>query len=136
MQSRYFSVTVFFVTIFAIILVLLTADSIPTSTFSPTYSPADTRDALVERLEVQVDVDALISKTIEPDASQVTSLPDGRSLLDSHCTRCHIAQWLIQIKEPRAEWEKILEQMEGIGVYLSDTEKLVLLDYLVVTGEP
>jgi hypothetical protein len=38
----------------------------------------------------------------------------------------------MQIKKPRAEWEKTLAQMEAMGVHLDNSEKAVLLDYLAL----
>jgi cytochrome c5 len=120
------------ITIFAVIQVLLAACSTPPSTVAQTNSLSDVGDALVERVEVQADAGGLISATTEPVTPQVTPLQDGLSLLESRCTQCHIAQWLMQIKKPRAKWEKTLAQMEAMGVHLDNSEKAVLLDYLAL----
>lgn len=89
-----------------------------------------------------VAVKALVMNSI-PDAqdvplatSQEAGLQDGSSLIDSHCAQCHTIQRLKQTKKTRTGWENTLAKMERIGVSLSDTEKVVLLDYLTGIAEP
>lgn len=79
------------------------------------------------------ELDSTIQKPIESKSDTVT---DGPSLLTNHCTKCHTAQSLRRIEKGRTEWELTLARMEGMGVRLSDSEKEVLLDYLLSSVEP
>jgi cytochrome c5 len=79
-----------------------------------------------EAMDAQIQATAHTPASPEPAATQETP-PDGASLLESHCGQCHVPQWLEKMHKPRAEWEKIVVQMEAIGVQLSDSEEAVLL---------
>lgn len=136
MRPRYFLITMLSILIFIGIPALLSACSSHSSAISQINAPSGVPEALVEHTEVQVDDGALISATQEAAVSQVTSLQDGPSLLERHCAQCHLVQKLQQIKKPRAEWEKTLAQMEGMGVRLEAADKVNLLDYLTVADTP
>jgi hypothetical protein len=140
MQPRYYFVTIIFTAVSAVILALLASCSMPPDTTAQIDSSLDNREALVEHNTSQVEAGALVSATsrptTEPVASQVTPTQDAQALLHLHCARCHAATWLDHIEKPRAEWQKVLERMEVMGVHLSDTDKDVLLEYLSVAGKP
>lgn len=132
MRSRHFLVTTIFGAVFAVILVLLASCSAPANSATPVDTPPDVRDVLVEDVASQVDAGARVSATTEPATSQATPMQDGLALLKSHCSGCHVIAWFDQIEKPRAEWEKVIDKMEAMGVRLSDTEKDILVDYLAV----
>ena len=136
MRPRYIFVTLIFVTVVAAILVLLATGPMHSGIDTKLEAASDSREVLVERVEIQVDAGALISATTEPLVSQMPPLQDGPSLLEHHCAKCHLVQSLQQTKKARAEWERTLAQMEGMGVHLEDTEKVNLLDYLSEAEKP
>jgi mono/diheme cytochrome c family protein len=86
--------------------------------------------------DVQTQAGSHTPASPEPAVTQETAPADGASLLESHCGQCHVPQWLEKMHKPRAEWEKIVVQMEAIGVQLSDSEEDVLIDYLASMDEP
>jgi mono/diheme cytochrome c family protein len=86
--------------------------------------------------DVQTQAGAHTPASPEPAATQETAPADGASLLESYCGQCHIPQWLAKMHKSRAEWEKVVVQMEAIGVQLSDSEEAVLIDYLASLDEP
>jgi hypothetical protein len=136
MRSKYFLVTLIFVTIVAAILVLLAIDPLHSSIDTKLETASDSQAVLVERVEIPVDASELVSATTEPLVSQMPPLQDGPSLLERHCSKCHLVQSLQQIKKSRTEWERTLAQMEGMGVHLDDTEKVNLLNYLTTADKP
>lgn len=136
MKPKYLYAAITFIAVI-VVLVMLVANSIPASSAPRANPTSDARGALAEQDEAQVDAGVLIpTTTIVSTASEKTSLPDGPSLLESRCARCHIPQKLMQIERSRAEWELILAKMEALGVELSEPEKIVLLDYLSTIDEP
>ena len=135
-MKKFIHLKYLFLTTIVVVLVLLAVYSIPASTVHPTNSTSGVQDAMEKQVEIQSDVGALNSTAQEPTASQAASSQDGLLILESRCARCHTAQWLKQTKKTRTEWEKTLAQMERMGVHLSDTEKNVLIDYLVFSVEP
>jgi hypothetical protein len=56
--------------------------------------------------------------------------------LESHCAQCHVVEGLQQMRKARSEWDYTLTQMEALGASLDEQEKVILLDYLAVTGKP
>jgi mono/diheme cytochrome c family protein len=97
---------------------------------------ADQQAAQAGSEDIQIQAGAHTPASPEPAATQETPLPDGASLLESHCGQCHVPQWLEKMHKPRAEWEKIVVQMQAIGVQLSDSEEAVLIDYLASMAGP
>lgn len=129
MRTRTIPTTIFLSIIFTVIAVLLFGYSIS----ARDIASSSAQDTVVEYPAISTvfgELDSGIQKTAE---STSDSINDGPSLLARHCTKCHTAQSLRRIKKQRAEWEMTLVQMERMGVRLSDIEKDVLLDYLVVT---
>lgn len=137
MKPKYLYAAITFIAVI-VVLVLLVANSIPASTVHRTNPTPDAREALAERIEEeQADAEVPIpTASTESTASETTPSPDGASLLESRCARCHIPQKLIQIERSRTEWEMILAKMEVLGVQLSEPEKIILLDYLSTIDEP
>jgi mono/diheme cytochrome c family protein len=85
---------------------------------------------------VTIEAGERISITSKPVESLVSSREDGRSLLESHCAKCHLTQGLKQLKKSRSEWEVTLAQMEALGAHLNDAEKAILIDYLASAENP
>ena len=136
MRPRYFPISIFSLSIFVAIAVLFAACAKPTSTAVQADLPSDIPKVLAETVEAGVKDSPKISLTAETTVPQVTPYYEGQSLLDQHCTQCHLAQSIVRMKKSRADWEKILELMEGMGAHLDETEKVILLDYLTATDEP
>lgn len=136
MRPRYTPVPVILITVFIANFVLLAACSMSPSAVTQTDAPSAVRSDTVGLAEVQDGAGALISTATEPAASQETPTNDGTALLERHCAKCHLVQWLQQIKKTPREWEKTLAQMEAMGVHLEDTEKVDLLEYLTAADKP
>jgi hypothetical protein len=136
MQSKSLINILFLVTILIEIAVLAAACSIPTNTPPSNKTLSESRKALAESVNSQAKPANPTSTTVPPETPTRIPQPDARSLLEKHCARCHLTQWIEQIEEPRTEWESILLQMERMGAELSETEKKLLLDYLNISDQP
>jgi hypothetical protein len=136
MRSNTIFVSLFFFILLAAVLVLLAGGYFPPGTVIKTKEPPAVQDLQVEPVEGQVEADVLISNSTETATTQMTPELDGQSLLQSRCGRCHVVEKLEQIEKTRSEWEEAVALMKGMGVKLSDAEKVVLLDYLTATDEP
>ena len=79
--------------------------------------------------QAHVDTSTLTALTPEPTA-ELTLQQDGEALLERECSQCHVINWLLKIKKSRAEWEKTLNHMSGLGVHMDKFEEGILLDYL------
>lgn len=55
---------------------------------------------------------------------------NGPSILAEHCSGCHAIKVLELNRKSRSDWEITLEKMEAFGLYLSQVEQEILLDYL------
>lgn len=64
-----------------------------------------------------------------PTAAQ----PDGASLLQARCTRCHTLDRVQQASKSAAEWETTVARMRGKGAQLSDAEAQTLIRHLAET---
>ena len=91
---------------------------------------------LLHRVEIKEDESSLASHPSSSSIIQETPRLEGPTILQSHCAQCHDVQWLEQIQKTRQGWEQMLIRMEGMGVHLSDQEKVVLLNYLAVADNP
>jgi hypothetical protein len=123
------------VVIFVFIIVLIPACSVHPSTVAQINSPYGGGELAVQ-LDPEANSGAIDSAIPETDATSVITPQDGPSLLASRCTQCHLAMQYEQIKKSRTAWEKTLMQMEAMGLQLSDTERIVLLDYLADVDDP
>jgi cytochrome c5 len=135
MRTRYLVVTMLGAIIFVVIFALRAAGSPPESSVTPTESPPD-QAAMAEQVEVQIGGDTAVSATVELAATQETQGQDSSLILEEHCSQCHTAESLEQIKQTRADWERSLAKMEGFGVKLDEHEIAVLLDYLAAAELP
>ena len=117
-------------------LVLLAANSIPSSTISLSKTKSDLQGVQTKFSEVPTeDVSSNLSTQI-PTPSAETALQEGQLLLQTRCTQCHPLQKILQVKKTRTEWEETLTKMESLNVKISDTEKKVLLGYLTTVDNP
>jgi hypothetical protein len=136
MRSLKISVAIILPIILISILGLFAVGTILSRNGTRIDSQSENDRGRVEYVDDQTDAKTLLSSPIVPIATQRNPPLDGPVLLEEHCAKCHVVQRLEQIEQSRAAWEKILMQMEGMGVHLSDTEKFVLLDYLTGTTNP
>jgi hypothetical protein len=135
MRLRYSSVPVIIVSVFIANFLQLAACSMSPNAVTQTDAPSAVRSDTVGLADVQDGTGALISTATAPAAPQDTPKNDGTALLERHCAKCHLVQWLQQIKKPPSEWEKTLAQMEAMGVHLEDAEKVDLLKYLTAADQ-
>lgn len=136
MRTRFPLVAMIALSILAATLVLLAACSGTSSSATQISTLSDIQETPATRVDAQIDAGTPISVATEPTVSQMPPIHDGPALLERHCAKCHLVQSLQQIKKARAEWERTLAQMEGMGVHLDDTEKINLLDYLSEADKP
>lgn len=125
-----------FFTIIVVVHSLLIAYSIPASAIHTMNSTPSQQGATEKHGEMQTDSDEPNLTAQESTTVKASSLQNGLSILESRCAQCHTPQWLKKTKKTQTEWEITLAQMERIGVHLSDTEKDILIDYLVYHVEP
>lgn len=136
MRPGNFFITIIFNAFFVVVLAMQASCAAPQSIATQTGSPPGARDALTEQITSQADASELVSAAREPDIYQGRLMQDGLTLLKSRCTMCHAPEWFGQFEKSPAEWETVLERMKSLGVQLSDTEKDILLDYLVAADKP
>jgi cytochrome c5 len=72
--------------------------------------------------------------TSEPTAEPAA--PEGQVLLEERCTACHGLDRVANVQKSREEWEATVDRMVGYGAELSESERTILLDYLVETYGP
>jgi hypothetical protein len=130
MQPRKIFVSSIFITILTFVLLLIVTGFIPPGVDRPQALASTQGAAPVESPEIQVNLKALTTSAPEPVASLEISIQDGQSLLEAHCSQCHLTHSLDQVEKSRGEWEMDLKKMETFGVRLGDSEKTILLDYL------
>ena len=65
--------------------------------------------------------------------SVVTPLPEGagKSVAERTCLPCHSGDILRQQRLTEKQWTAVLTKMAGWGAELSDTDRVVLMPYLV-----
>ena len=136
MRQRHFHNTVIFTLALLLITGALVSCSHPRQTTNKTKVPADAQVAAIDHASVQFEARENFPVIIATTTVQEMSINDGHTILENICAQCHLVQSLLQIKKSRPEWEGVLQQMEMMGVHLSNIDKSVLLDYLVATEEP
>jgi mono/diheme cytochrome c family protein len=136
MRARYSIATVIFAIFGTVLLVRFGLGPGPPDAQPQTISYPETQEARIERGEVQVDAAATVPPASTPAGSPATTTAQGQSILESHCAQCHVVEGLQQIKKSPSEWDYTLAQMEALGASLDEQEKVILLDYLAVTGKP
>jgi hypothetical protein len=129
-------VMAFLVPAFVAALGLLATNSAPSSTIPLSKTRSDVQDVQTKPSEVPGEVDSSNSSTQAPIATPETALQEGQLLLQTRCTQCHSLQTVLQVKQSRTDWEKTLLKMESFNVKISDSEKVVLLNYLTAADHP
>jgi hypothetical protein len=56
--------------------------------------------------------------------------PEGKSLLQDRCTKCHTLSRIEKAEKTRDEWVATVDRMISYGAELNSEERTVLLDYL------
>ncbi len=64
------------------------------------------------------------------------SRPEGETLLQRRCTRCHEKSKIVALERTRDEWSQKVDQMIAFGAELTEDERETLLDYLAETYGP
>jgi hypothetical protein len=121
---------------FIIILTPLAACTTSRSTASKIGVQGGGQVALNDHALVQFDAREIAPEVSVTITTQEISEKDGLTILVNNCTQCHLVQSLLQIKKSRIGWEEALGKMEAMGIHLSETEKITLLDYLATNEEP
>jgi hypothetical protein len=136
MRQRLFLITMIFTLVLFLITGVLVSCSRPRQTANETEIPADAQVTVIEHGSVLFEARESVPEVTATDTAQEMSIKDGHTILENICAQCHLVQTLLQIKKSRPEWEGVLQQMEMMGVHLSEIDKSVLLNYLVATEEP
>lgn len=134
-QRRLITTIVFSIAFLANLVLLTSCGNIPV-TDSQSDPRADDQEQLDARAVAQFDASVRLPEGNSTAITQETSTIDGRSILESSCSQCHLVESLLRVKKSRSDWEEALQQMEMMGVHLADTEKVILLDYLAATEAP
>lgn len=69
--------------------------------------------------------------TETPDPTAPIDEPEGQVLLEERCTVCHTLDRVERAQKSRESWVDTVDRMIGYGAQLSDSERTMLLDYLV-----
>jgi len=56
--------------------------------------------------------------------------PDGATLVQTRCTRCHAIDRIDAANHDKAGWEATVARMRGKGAQLTDAEAVRVVDYL------
>ena len=136
MRQRHFLITVIFTLALFLITGALVSCSHSRQTANETEIPANERVTVTEYSSVQFDARESVPEVKATATTQEMSINDGHTILENICAQCHLVQSLLQIKKSSPEWEEILQQMEMMGVHLSEIDKSVLIGYLVSTEQP
>lgn len=134
-QRRLFTIVIFSIAFLANLVLLTSCGNIPV-TDSQSDPRANEQEQVDARAVAQFDASVRLPEGNATAITQETSTIDGRSILESSCSQCHLVESLLQVKKSRTDWEGALQQMEMMGVHLSDTEKVSLLDYLATAEAP
>jgi hypothetical protein len=121
---------------FIIILTPLAACTTSRTTASKIGVQDGGQVALNDHGLVQFDAREIAPEVSATITTQEISIRDGSTILENNCTQCHVVKSLLQIKKSRVGWEDALALMETMGVQLSETEKITLIDYLATNEEP
>jgi len=134
MLSVKFFIGLIIVALLVTALVLFSDRIFPQNTGTPANPPTSFEDDL-EGNSIDETVQST-SVTPESAESLVISQEDGLTLLNTHCSKCHVTSKLLQLKKSRADWEMTLAQMETLGVRLTGEERSILLNNLLSAANP
>lgn len=71
----------------------------------------------------------------EPPAETKTDISEGKKLVEERCVACHDLKRIYKEKADKEEWEKIVDRMIKKGANLNESERALVLEYLL-TIEP
>jgi cytochrome c5 len=71
--------------------------------------------------------------TAKPVATTAPAVVDGAALLESRCTVCHTLDRVKRGGKNKDQWAATVAQMIRNGAKLTQTEQIVLIDYLAKT---
>lgn len=129
MKSRTSLIAVLFATIPLMIFVLIAAGCRAPETSTATAPASVMADGPAEMAGESTEATAATG-------TQVATEQDGKTLLQSYCAPCHSVTLLEKTRKTRAEWEKTLSRMERHSGPLNDSERLLILDHLVIADRP
>jgi hypothetical protein len=133
MRKRHILGSIIYILAFTLILVTQASCSTPHIITTPIKPLSDDQETTFGNVMVEANARESTSEVKEPVVTQEMSINDGRPILENICAQCHLVQSLLEIKKSRIEWEGVLQQMEIMGVHLSENEKVTLLDYLATS---
>jgi hypothetical protein len=136
MRLRTVFFATFFFTLLTAALVLFAAGILTPKAALESNLQSAVSDVPLEQDDAQPGAGERASGPAVPEESLATPQLDALSIMDSHCSSCHVVQNLEKIKKSRAGWEQALAKMERGGVRLSEAERAALLDYLATSDEP
>jgi hypothetical protein len=61
---------------------------------------------------------------------------DGKKLVVARCHNCHTLETTITAHHDRKEWDATIQRMIDLGTYLTDDDRKLVVDYLVVNYPP
>jgi len=85
-------------------------------------------------LETEALAEAMPATTAPAVAPAPTAAPDGKTLLETRCTKCHTLDRVHKKKTDRSGWEKIVAQMVKNGAAVTEAERQTLVEYLATLG--
>jgi cytochrome c5 len=68
--------------------------------------------------------------TTASSSTEVSSVSEGKNLVEKKCTVCHNTQRIYLKKRDAAEWETIVDKMIGKGAVVSNADRTKIIEYL------
>jgi cytochrome c5 len=65
-----------------------------------------------------------------PVTSKAGETPDGATLVQQRCTRCHPSDRIDAARHDRAAWQATVDRMRGKGAVLDASEAATVVQYL------
>jgi cytochrome c5 len=127
MLSIRFLITLFVIAILAILVVFFN-DRLITQISNPGFNSINVKEESAATKEV--DPSTSLLSTPESGINSGEKPLSGPSIMETHCSECHVIQVLEQNSKSRSDWEITLEKMGDFGLQLSQEEQDILLDYL------
>lgn len=115
--------------IFFIALVFLTSYFVFSKVTAQTKPTSSRQDNSLEQQFIQGEARDISINVTQAVVSQQQL--GAQEIINSKCVPCHVRSSFDQVEKTRVEWEKNLQEMEAMGVQLSQDQKDVLLEYLL-----
>ena len=100
----------------------------PASEVLPTTAPAIEAPTATEVPPTETPV-----PTEAPATEEAPPTPDGKTLLQERCTRCHDLGRVERARKTEEEWKATVERMVGKGAQLSQADQELVIRYLAET---